>query len=177
MSQTTQTRRGNPGRRKDLKDKGWYPLGDGDTSSLATLWRWREERERGWPPGRRHDRGGTSSCLTVFSTNSFQTWLSYSVRVQGYETLMRKPVCRVLPQIWLDPKPLLVFGKAFLACEQYFILFGETMSILRLSSKPKKGVILFNPFKGSLWASWPLERMLFKWPTTISSSREILKWS
>lgn len=28
--------------------------------------------------------------------------------------------------------------------------------VLRLSPKPTKGVILFNPFKGSFWASWSL---------------------
>ena len=54
-------------------------------------------------------------------------------------------------------KRLLVFRKTYLACEQYFILFGETVPILRLSPKPTEGIILFNSFKGGFWDSWPLK--------------------
>ena len=49
-------------------------------------------------------------------------------------------------------KRLLVFGKAYLACEQYFILFGETVPNLRLSPKPTEGIILLNVFKGGFLA-------------------------
>lgn len=42
------------------------------------------------------------------------------------------------------------------------MLFGEMRPILRVSPKSIKGIILFNPLKGSFWVSSQLKLDAFK---------------
>lgn len=74
----------------------------------------------------------------------------------------RKGVQSWWDQTWLDPRYLLVFGKEPLAYLHYFTSLGETMPIFTFPPRFIKGILLFNQFKRSFWASSQLGLYAFK---------------